>query len=80
MRTKKRGTASTVPKKESIKYNRLENICLALFYVGLVLVGIGKWKAVDCVMWLGIGMSFSTMIIDLWIMNNEEEEDDDEEF
>lgn len=61
MRTKKRGTASTVPKKESTNYNKKSSISLFLSYIGTIGLVL-SYQRVEWLFWLSVGIGFSGMI------------------
>ena len=61
MRTKKRGTASTVPKKESIDYSRLDNLCLLLFYGSMAIMFYADYKHLESLFYFSLGMVFTSL-------------------
>lgn len=58
MRTKKRGTGSTVPKKESTNYNKKSSISLFLSYIGIIGLVL-SYQRVEWLFWLSVGIGFS---------------------
>ena len=69
------------PNKNKSNYSRLNNLCLLLIIIGLIVLFIAHFKDVSWAFYLGAGMGFSALVIQLEINALEmEEEDEDEEY
>lgn len=81
MQKKERGadTGKCTTPKGYLDFNRITNVCLVLFFIGVIVTMIGKFKGIDSCLWLGIGMSFAATMVNLEIMNIEEDEENDED-
>lgn len=81
MQKKERGadTGKCTTPKGYLDFNRINNVCLVLFFVGAIVTMIGKFKEMECCLWLGIGMCFTATMVILEIMNIEEDEENDKD-
>lgn len=61
MRTKKRGTVLSVPKKESTNYSKLDNLCLLLVYGSMAIMFYADYKHMESLFYFSLGMVFTSL-------------------
>jgi cyanate permease len=63
MKATKKGIRPKENTQTHINDNRLNDVCLIVFYVGFVLFGIGQYIHNTALWGFGIGMTFAMMIM-----------------
>ena len=75
---KKKGTDQRPAPITQSNYNRLNNLCLLLFYGSMAALFYAHFKHIDILFWFMLGMACTSAFYQMEILYSEIEEEEDE--